>query len=395
MSSRRLPAIESQGDTSAWFEDSAAGVYHLPQFLDVSLWPAFICYLIQQHSVDAIWQVGSTFMYDLLPQIRQLFPAIPVVDQLFNPVGHTANYLKYRYLIDHVVTEHAGMKDWLLEHGETEERISVIPNGVNLEWFAPRPRLDWRTGQPRPPGDGRFVVGFIGRLSKEKGPDLFLDIASQLADRPDLEFLLCGGGPMEAQLRVRIAAQDLSARVHFLDFILARGGHLPCCDVTVVCSRLDGRPNLVMESLAMGIPVIASRVGALPEMIPEGRGGILCEPGDIPGFARRHPRAGGQSGSLPRLLRGRAKPCGTTFLVRGRRKALRRHLRGSREASSRPIAPDQRDRRGHCPKAAIRANPTRTKIPIAGRLADSVPAVISVDPDGYLEERDVVSGSKT
>ena len=143
------PEKQNQGDTSSWFEEWTAGIYHLPRFLDVSLWPAFIYYLIDQHSVAAIWQLGSDFVYDLLPRIRELFPQIVVVDQLFNPVGHTANYLKYGNLIDHVVAEHTGMKDWLLQHGVPDENISVIPNGVNLDWYSPQPRIDWRTRQPR------------------------------------------------------------------------------------------------------------------------------------------------------------------------------------------------------------------------------------------------------
>ena len=279
-----VPAIEGQGDTTAWFEEGAFGIYHLPGFLDTSVWTAFVCYLIQQHSVGVLWQVGSSFTYDLLPLLRQVFPSLAIVDLLFNPVGHTANYLKYSYLIDHVITEDAGMKEWLLQHGESEENVSVIPNGVDLDWYSPQPRLDWKTRAPRLDNDGRFVVGFIGRLSEEKGPDLFLEIASLLGRRAGMEFIVYGGGPMEAALRRRASEPDLNGRVHLLGFVSGREGHL-CCDVVVVCSRLDGRPNVVMESLAMGIPVIASRVGGIPAMMPEGDGGCLVEAGDVTGFA--------------------------------------------------------------------------------------------------------------
>jgi glycosyltransferase involved in cell wall biosynthesis len=281
-----LPVTEWQGDATSWYEDGTSGIYHLPLFLAPEMWRIFLCYLIQQHSVSVIWQVGSSFVYHLMPQLRQSFPSLAIVDLLFNPVGHTANYLKYNYLIDHVVTEHAGMKDWLVQHGESEENISVIPNGIDLDRFSPKPRLDWRTGVPRPSSDTRFVVGFIGRLAEEKAPDLFLEIAALLAADQRLEFVVFGSGPMELQLQSRIAQLGLAERVHMLGFAPSGAGHL-CCDVVVVCSRLDGRPNSIMECLAMGIPVVASRVGGIPELVPDGKAGYLVEACDIDGFAQR------------------------------------------------------------------------------------------------------------
>jgi glycosyltransferase involved in cell wall biosynthesis len=277
------PVMESHGDTTAWFEDSAVGIYHLPRFLDIDQWPAFIAYLVQQHGVSVLCQVGSSYTYDLLPRLRKLFPQMAVVDLLFNPVGHTANYFKYNHLIDHVVCEHSGMKAWLLERGEDEERVSIIPNGVDLEAYSPGPKLDWRTRQPRPANDGRFVAAFLGRLSEEKAPDVFLEIAALLRDERAIEFLLCGTGPMEMALRSEAAARGLAGRVHFLGFVSSHD-YLPCCDTVVVCSRLDGRPNIVMESLAMGVPVVASRVGGIPEMMPPGERDLLCEPAKAAAF---------------------------------------------------------------------------------------------------------------
>jgi hypothetical protein len=60
---------------------------------------------------------------------------------------------------------------------------------------------------------------------------------------------------------------------------------LPCCDVVVVCSRLDGRPNILMESMSMGIPVVASAVGGIPEMMPPEDRDLLCEPAKAEAFA--------------------------------------------------------------------------------------------------------------
>src|SRR5581483_4395517 len=278
------PCSQSQGDSTAWFEDSAAGIYHLPRFLPAGYWQAFIAYLVQQHGVTILWQVGSSYTYELLPFLRELFPQLAIVDLLFNEKTHVPKYREFNYLIDHVITEHDGMKRCLLDQGAQEDSVSVIRNGVDLETFSPRPKLDWRTLQPITASDSRFVVAFLGRLSREKGPDIFLQIASRLAPHKKFEFLILGSGAMERELRGQAASLGLNGRVNFLRFVSTRE-YLCCCDLVVICSRLDGRPNSMMESLAAGVPVVAGRVGAIPDLMPPNLGDLLCDPEDIDGFA--------------------------------------------------------------------------------------------------------------
>lgn len=274
-------APQGRGDTSHWFSGNVAGLYHLPRFLAAKLRPAFLSYLIQRHSIQVLLQVGSASVYGWLPRLKELFGELAVVDLLFNPVGHVDSYWRSRKLIDHIVVEHEGMAAWLVENGERRARISVIPNAVDVDRFAPQPPRDWRTGEPR--REGTFVAGFFGRLAEEKAPDTFVRIAAHFKRRPAFQFLICGTGPMEASLRSQCKKGGLEETVHFLGFV-DTCEYLPCCHVTVTCSRLDGRPNIILESLAMGVPIVASRVGGIPEMTPEGRGANLFEPDDVEGF---------------------------------------------------------------------------------------------------------------
>jgi hypothetical protein len=216
-----------------------------------------------------------------LPRLKELFAELAVVDLLFNPLGHVESYSKNRELIDHVVVEHEGMARWLVEHGERKDRISVIPNAVDLDRFVPRPPRDWRTGGER--SEGTFVIGFLGRLAEEKAPDTFLRIAARFKNRPSFQFLIGGTGPMEASLRSLCEELGLDETVHFLGFV-DTSEYLPCCHLTVICSRLDGRPNIILESLAMGVPIVASRIGGIPEMAPEGDEASLCEPDNVDEF---------------------------------------------------------------------------------------------------------------
>ncbi|HTR39505.1 MAG TPA: glycosyltransferase family 4 protein [Bryobacteraceae bacterium] len=276
------PSRTFPGDTTSWFRPHAAAIYHLPRLLEAGYWRAFVFYLLRQHSVQLIWQAGSSYFYDLLPDLRRFFPGIAVADLLFNPSGHAETHLKHRRFIDRVIVEHDGMKQWLSSRGVPGGAISIIPNGIDLDRYRPLPRKDWRTAQSRTAGPP-YVIGFFGRFSAEKGPDIFLRIAQRFSNRTDLEFLLCGSGPDEAALRSQCAALGVEDKVHFLGFVPARD-YLPCCDLTVVPSRIDGRPNIVMESLAMAVPVVASRTGGIPEMALEGEGTRLCDAGNIEEF---------------------------------------------------------------------------------------------------------------
>jgi glycosyltransferase involved in cell wall biosynthesis len=280
-----IAAGPEHGDSTAWFESSTKEIFHLPQFLSESRWPDFLDYLIESRRIRVLWQVGSTYVYDQLPRIKRRFADLRVLDLLFNPVGHGASFLKYNCYIDHVVAEHRGMEEWLLGNRWSGEKITVIPNGIELELFRPVTRNYGRGVDGLATGDEkRFVVGFFGRLSEEKGPDVFIEVATQLRDRKDLEFTIAGGGPLAERIRKSIASRLLH-NVRFLGFVDANE-YLPCCDALVVCSRLDGRPNAVMEAQAMGVPVIASRVGGLPELVSDGQTGLLVDSEDVSGFVR-------------------------------------------------------------------------------------------------------------
>jgi len=278
------PVDPRAGDTTSWFEVSTLEVFHLPRYQPSHEWPDFIAYLLRSRDIQILWIAGSIFTYDLLPTLKTDFPRLHVVDILFNHVGMTAHYLKYNYLIDRIIVEHSEMKLWLIEQGEREDLISIIPNGVDLRDYMPVPKLSWRelSGMPLS-GINRFTVGFIGRLSPEKAPEVFVAIAEFLRNRRDIEFIVCGKGILCAELAELVEKWNLE-NIYFLGFVDPKS-YLSCCDALIVCSRLDGRPNAVMESFAAGVPVIASRVGALPTMVQEGVTGFLCDAGDVSGFA--------------------------------------------------------------------------------------------------------------
>lgn len=116
-------------------------------------------------------------------------------------------------------------------------------------------------------------VAFVGRLSWEKGPDLFCSLGDKL---PQTNFHVFGQGPMSRQLESKSPAN-----IHFhglqpqMDICWQKIGLL------VMPSRAEGLPMAALEAMAHGIPVVATRVGALDQLIENNRNGWLTEPGDL------------------------------------------------------------------------------------------------------------------
>ncbi len=282
-----VPIDASHGDTTAWFESATVEIFHLPRFLDVEFWKDFVDHLFALRSIDLVWVAGSALVYDCLPALRLRNPALRVADLLFNTQGHTRNNRRYADCIDLTFVENTEVRSWLLEAGETPDRICLVESGVDLVENAPAsPGEDVRSECGLP--SDTVVIGFFGRWSDEKDPLGFVEIAKRLPREANVTFVMTGAGPLESELKQAIAAARFpSGRFLLKGAVPDLKPYLRACDMLVLPSRLDGRPNVVMEALASGVAVLASRVGALPEMFEDSRQGYLCAPGDYDCFAAR------------------------------------------------------------------------------------------------------------
>jgi glycosyltransferase involved in cell wall biosynthesis len=165
------------------------------------------------------------------------------------------------------------------ELGVPRERIVVQHNGVDGEAFSPRDRRGARAALGLAP-DGP-LIGYVGRLAPEKGADVLVEALGVLARRGDRapDVVVVGGGALEGRLRARAAALRLDRRIRFV----GPKGHaelplwLSALDALCLPSRREGCPNVVLEALACGRPVVASRVGGVPELLRE-ENGVLVAP---------------------------------------------------------------------------------------------------------------------
>jgi glycosyltransferase involved in cell wall biosynthesis len=174
--------------------------------------------------------------------------------------------------------------------GVDPAQLSCIPNGVDVQRF--RPRTDAEATDAADlrcalalEGDAP-LVGFVGRLSVEKGPEVFVRTALHLHRHfPRAHFVLIGEGPQRASLQALAERHGLQHCVHFAGL----RADMPACyrelDLVVGSSWSEALPLALMEALASGVPVVATRVGGVPELIAHGLTGFLATPGDHEGLS--------------------------------------------------------------------------------------------------------------
>ncbi len=169
-----------------------------------------------------------------------------------------------------------------------QREIAVVYTGCNLAQFsfsqAARSSFRERLGI----APESFVLIFIGHLLRTKGLFELIDAFSLLCrEYPDSHMILVGAGEHDRILAARVAKADVGGRAHFVG---ARPhdeipGWLSAADVLVLPSWHEGLPNVVVEAMACERPVVATRVGGIPEAVEDGKSGILVEKGDVEALA--------------------------------------------------------------------------------------------------------------
>ncbi|MBE7557690.1 glycosyltransferase family 4 protein [bacterium] len=169
------------------------------------------------------------------------------------------------------------------------ERFLHIPLGLELSRLADLSALRGRFRAALGVPTDALLVGDIARLVPIKGLSDFIRAARLVHEkcpRP-VHFAIVGVGELERRLRDLAAREGLSGRLHFAGFWPDVAPVYADIDLCVLSSYNEGLPVAVIESMAAGLPVVATRVGGLPELVDEGVTGYLCQPGDVAQLADR------------------------------------------------------------------------------------------------------------
>jgi glycosyltransferase involved in cell wall biosynthesis len=212
-------------------------------------------------------------------------------------------------LADCVLVNAEAVRSWLISQRYNPAKLVVIHNGVDLDRFSHPPdagRVRRELGIPV----GAPIVAVASRLHRLKGIEHFLEAAAVVARRfPDVRFLVIGEtSPADRSYLDELTAlaerQGLRSRVVFTGLRDDVPGLLACAAVSVMPSLNEALSNVLLESMAAGVPVVATRVGGTAEAVQDGVTGLLVPPGDPGALARSIDRLLSDPGLAERLARG-------------------------------------------------------------------------------------------
>ena len=238
---------------------------------------AAIADLLRQVRPDVVHTHG--YRPDVLDASVARRAGIPVVTTLHGFThGGWRNWcyerLQYRAFrrFDAVVAVARPLVARLERAGVARSRIHEVPNALctiapPLERKAARSAL----GVPQ----DCFVVGWVGRLSREKGPDVLLEALPHVADLP-LVVSVLGDGVERASLEARARRLGVDGRIRWYGEVPDAGGLFAAFDVFVLSSRAEGTPLVLLEAMAAGVPIVATRVGGVPDVVAPAEAALVA-----------------------------------------------------------------------------------------------------------------------
>jgi lipopolysaccharide/colanic/teichoic acid biosynthesis glycosyltransferase/glycosyltransferase involved in cell wall biosynthesis len=211
---------------------------------------------------------------------------------------------------DRIVTVSETVKRELIDYGvASADRITVVPLGIDLDWFltsVPH-RGNFRAGLGIP--EASPLIGIVGRIVPIKDHHLFCDAARLIAARyPAARFVVVGDGASRSDIERYVDTLGLTPRVLFTGWRRDLPEIYADLDVLVIASRNEGTPVAAIEAMASRCPVVATRVGGVPDLIEDGVTGLLVRSGDATALSDAVLKLLGDRGLVERLTeRARAR----------------------------------------------------------------------------------------
>lgn len=276
-----VTGLESEHEWEHKFQSVTDRIYHLTNlFDDKKLYVEFVSNYIKTRNVSAVHIIHTSFAFEILEELKRRHPSLKVIVTLFNDRAHFEESIAVKDYIDAFTSDNLAVYNHFRKRLGEKANLRVIPNAINSnEIFNPiiydRPKL--RKDLELDSND--LGVFFVGRLSEEKNPDIFVEVAGEIVKQTDnIHFFMIGDGPMSGQLNKMISKID-NPRVKNLGYQSEVQKYLSAGDIFILPSSIEGFPISILEAMAMKMAVIASDVGAVAEVIESGRDGFVVKPG--------------------------------------------------------------------------------------------------------------------
>ncbi|SGY17708.1 BQ5605_C015g07867 [Microbotryum silenes-dioicae] len=256
-------------------------VHVVPSFLRANDIPRYIKYLVQSRGIDEIIMSNSQLFYEMLPALAEQMPHVKMIDYLHNEAydgwksgGYpTLSVITQRFL-SRTVTCSSYLRDWLIARGHDAGSIGVVKLGIQVGDFVPATpseraaaKRDALEIDPR-----TTVITIVGRLDPQKRPTLVPLIADTLRRigqyKPgDFIILMVGDGALKGEVAARIGQNKVKDYVRVLGTVGKPQQILAATDIFLLPTMGEGISIAVAEAMAMALPVVSGRVGALPEQL--------------------------------------------------------------------------------------------------------------------------------
>ncbi len=193
---------------------------------------------------------------------------------------------KANKLVDLIVANSKAGADFAAkQEGISMSRFKIIPNGVDVEKFISKTDPRHIKLRYRIPQDKK-IIGIVANFTNVKDHMLFVNISEELLRRrSDLHFLMVGLGPTRKKIEEEIEVRGMANNFTPASTLEELADLYSIMSVSVLCSKAEGFPNVVLESMAAGAPVVASAVGGVPELINHGETGRLVNSREATDFA--------------------------------------------------------------------------------------------------------------
>jgi len=281
-----VACLWGRGGVADWLRDAGIEVISLAAG-KASLLPAAL--RLRRLLKSGRFRMLHTFLFhaNIAGRLAAARTGVPVVSSLRvtetdRPIRAAIDRLTCRRIVAETCVSNA-VRQWAAGRGLPAGKLVVIPNGIDVNDFNVEPGCIRR--ELALPDSARIAL-FIGRLEKQKGPDILLRAAALPASaNTDLHFVLAGDGPMWRPLERFCESHNLTTRVH----LLGRRDDVPAlladADLLVLPSRWEGMPNVVLEAMAAGRPVVAANVGGTAELVIDQAAARAVLPADAGGTA--------------------------------------------------------------------------------------------------------------
>jgi glycosyltransferase involved in cell wall biosynthesis len=243
--------------------------------------------LVRRYRVDVVHTHGSkpnTYAY---LAARKL--GLPLIATYHLDWPDRGLNLHFYHLLDRVVLRRfakvAGVSEKIVQSlrfsGIPEKRLTMVRNGIDFSpFFRSHSALRDEIGRGK-----RAVIGVVARLTPQKGHKYLLSAVPGIVHRfPDVLFVFVGDGPERQELEAMVQRERLDEFVVFAGQKADMPDVYAALDIFVLPSVNEGMPMAIIEAMAAGKPVIATRVGAVPQLIHSGETGLLVEPADVTGL---------------------------------------------------------------------------------------------------------------